>query len=157
MSTGPEDGDLPPGIDFSRPHAARMYNYLLDGKDNFAIDRETMAAGLRSWPGARVCARENRKFLARAVGYLVREAGVRQFLEIGTGLPSANNVHEVAQRLAPDARVAYVDNDPLVLVHARALLASDPAGRTAYVQADLREPEKILADPVIRDTLDFGQ
>ena len=157
MSTGPEDGDQIPGIDFTRPHTARMYDYLLDGKDHFAIDRETMEAALRSWPGARVYARENRKFLARAVEYLVREAGVRQFLDIGTGLPSANNVHEVAQRCAPDARVVYVDNDPLVLAHARALLTSDPAGRTAYVQADLREPEKILADPVIRDTLDFGQ
>jgi hypothetical protein len=157
MSTGPEDGDLPPGIDFSRPHTARMYDYLLDGKDHFAIDRETMDVGLRSWPGARVYARENRKFLARAVEYLVREVGVRQFLDIGTGLPTANNVHEVAQRFAPDARVVYVDNDPLVLAHARALLASDPAGRTAYIQADLREPEKILADPVIRDTLDFSQ
>ena len=157
MVTGPEAGDLPPNIDFSRPHTARMYDYLLGGKDHFAVDRETMEAGLRSWPGARVYARENRKFLGRAVEYLAREAGIRQFLDIGTGLPSANNVHEVAQRFAPDSRVAYVDNDPLVLVHAQALLTSDPAGRTAYVEADLREPEKILAHPVIRDTLDFTQ
>ena len=157
MVTGPESRDLPAGIDFSRPHTARMYDYLLGGKDHFAIDRETMEVGLRSWPGARVYARENRKFLARAVEYLVREAGVRQFLDIGTGLPSANNVHEVAQRFAPDSRVAYVDSDPLVLVHAQALLTSNPAGRTAYVQADLREPEKILAHPVVRDTLDFSQ
>src|ERR1700745_2467518 len=119
MSTGPEDGDLPPGIAFSRPHTARMYDYPLDGTDHFAVDRETMEVGLRSWPGARVYARENRKFLARAVEYLVREVGVRQFLDIGTGLPTANNVHEVAQRFAPDARVVYVDNDPLVLAHAR--------------------------------------
>lgn len=157
MVTGPESKDLPPGIDFSRPHTARMYDYLLGGKDHFAVDRETMEAGLRSWPGARVYARENRKFLARAVKYLAGEVGVRQFLDIGTGLPSANNVHEVAQRFAPDSRVAYVDNDPLVLVHAQALLTSNPAGRTAYVQADLREPEKILAHPVVRDTLDFTQ
>jgi hypothetical protein len=157
MTTEPEVGNLPPGIDFSRPHTARMYDYLLGGKDHFAVDRETMETGLRSWPGARVYARENRKFLARAVEYLVKEAGVRQFLDIGTGLPSANNTHEVAQRFAPDSRVAYVDNDPLVLVHAQALLTSNPAGRTAYVQADLREPEAILAHPGVRGTLDFNQ
>ena len=157
MASLPEDADMPPGIDLSRPHTARMYDYLLGGKDHFAVDRETMEAGLKSWPGARVYARENRKFLARAVEYLAREAGVRQFLDIGTGLPSANNVHEVAQRVAPDSRVVYVDNDPLVLVHARALLTSDPAGRTAYIHADLRDPEKILADPVVRDTLDLSQ
>jgi hypothetical protein len=157
MASGPEGGDLPPGVDLSRPQTARMYDYLLGGKDHFAIDRETMEAGLRSWPGARVYARENRKFLARAVEYLAREAGIRQFLDIGTGLPSADNVHEVAQRIAPDSRVVYVDNDPLVLAHARALLTSGPSGRTAYIHADLRDPEKILAHPVVRDTLDFSQ
>jgi len=134
-----------------------MYDYLLGGKDHFAIDRETMEVGLRSWPGARVYARENRKFLARTVDYLAREAGIRQFLDIGTGLPSANNVHEVAQRVAPDSRVVYADNDPLVLAHARALLTSGPAGRTAYIHEDLRDPEKILGNPVVRDTLDFHQ
>jgi hypothetical protein len=157
MASEPEGTDLPPGIDFSRPHTARMYDYLLGGKDHFAIDRETMEAGLRSWPGARVYARENRKFLARAVQYLAVEAGVRQFLDIGTGLPSANNVHEVAQRAAPDSRVVYVDNDPLVLAHAQALLTSGPAGRTAYIDADLRDPEQILSHPVVRATLDFSQ
>jgi hypothetical protein len=157
MASATAGGDLPPGIDFSRPHTARMYDYLLGGKDNFAVDRETMETGLRSWPGARVYARENRKFLARAVEYLTREAGIRQFLDIGTGLPSANNVHEVAQRVAPDSRVVYVDNDPLVLAHARALLTSDPAGRTAYIHADLRDPQKIITHPVVRDTLDFSQ
>ena len=157
MTSDPGSDDLPVGIDFSRPHTARMYDYLLGGKDHFAVDRETMEAGLRSWPGARVYARENRKFLARAVEYLARDVGIRQFLDIGTGLPSANNVHEVAQRIAPDSRVVYVDNDPLVLAHARALLTSHPAGRTAYIDADLRDPEKILAHPVVRDTLDFSQ
>ena len=157
MAGWPEGGDLPPGIDFSRPHTARMYDYLLGGKDHFAIDRQTMEAGLRSWPGARVYARENRKFLARAVRYLAREAGIRQFLDIGTGLPSASNVHEVAQQVAPESRVVYVDNDPLVLVHAQALLTSDPAGRTAYIQADLRDPEKLLSHPVVRGTLDLTQ
>ncbi len=157
MASRPEGGDLPPGVDFSRPHTARMYDYLLGGKDHFAVDRDTMEAGLRSWPGARVYARENRKFLARAVEYLAREAGIRQFLDIGTGLPSANNVHEVAQRVAPDSRVVYVDNDPLVLAHAQALLTSGPSGRTAYIHADLRDPEKILAHPAVRDTLDFSE
>jgi SAM-dependent methyltransferase len=157
MTSGPGSDNVPVGIDFSRPHTARMYDYLLGGKDHFAVDRETMEVGLRSWPGARVYARENRKFLARAVEYLAREAGIRQFLDIGAGLPSANNVHEVAQRIAPDSRVVYVDNDPLVLAHARALLTSHPAGRTAYIDADLRDPEKILAHPVVRDTLDFSQ
>jgi hypothetical protein len=152
-----ESADLPVGVDTSRPHIARMYDYLLGGKDHFAIDRETMEAGLRSWPGARVYARENRKFLARTVDYLAREAGVRQFLDIGTGLPSANNVHEVAQRIAPGSRVVYVDNDPFVIAHARALLTSGPAGRTAYIHEDLRDPEKILGNPAVRDTLDFSQ
>src|ERR1700732_322095 len=105
MASRPDGGDLPPGIDLSRPHTARMYDYLLGGKDHFAVDRETMEAGLRSWPGARVYARENRKFLARAVTYLAREAGIRQFLDIGTGLPTANNTHEVAQAGAPSAHV----------------------------------------------------
>ena len=110
---------------------------------------------LRRWGTARTAARENRAFLGRAVRYLVAEAGIRQFLDIGTGLPSANNVHEVAQGVAPSSRVVYVDNDPIVLAHARALLTSAPEGRTAYIQADLREPEKILADPATRQTLDF--
>ena len=157
METGSGGDSPPPGIDLSRPHTARMYDYLLGGKDHFAIDRETMEVGLRSWPAVRVYARENRNFLARAVEYLTREAGVRQFLDIGTGLPSANNVHEVAQRITPEARVVYVDNDPLVLSHAKALLTSHPAGRTAYIHADLREPQAILRHPVVRDTLDFSQ
>jgi hypothetical protein len=151
------DRDDLPGVDFSRPHSARMYDYYLGGKDNFAIDRETAELALRSWPGVRVAAQENRKFLARAVEYLAGEAGVRQFLDIGTGLPSANNVHEVAQKIAPESRVVYADNDPLVLVHAQALLRSAPAGRTAYINADLREPKKLLAHPVIREALDFSQ
>jgi hypothetical protein len=148
---------LPPAIDPTRPQTARMYDYLLGGKDHFDIDRETMETGLRSWPGARVFAQENRKFLARAVEYLTREAGVRQFLDIGSGLPSANNVHEVAQRFAPDSRVVYVDNDPLVLAHAQVLLTSGLAGSTAFIQADLRQPETILANAVLLDALDFGQ
>jgi hypothetical protein len=155
MASGPDDGTVPPGIDFSRPHSARMYDYALGGKDNFAVDREMAEAGIATWPAGRVAARENRKFLGRAVRYLAGEAGIRQFLDIGTGLPTANNVHEVAQRVAPDSRVVYVDNDPLVLAHAQALLTSGPADRTAYIHADLRDPGKILAHPTVRDTLDF--
>ena len=156
MATGPEES-APPGIDISRPHSARMYDYYLGGKDNFAVDREIAQKALKSWPTGPVAARENRGFLARAVSYLVREAGVRQFLDIGTGLPSADNTHEVAQRLAPESRIVYVDNDPLVLAHARALLTSAPGGRTAYIDGDLREPEKILTSPAVRGTLDFGE
>ena len=157
MATGSEDGGLLPGIDLSVPHSARMYDYYLGGKDNFAADRETAERSLKSWPGGRTAARENRAFLGRAVRYLAGEAGIRQFLDIGTGLPSANNVHEVAQRISPDAHVVYADNDPIVLAHAEALLASDPAGRTAYIQADLREPGAILAHPTVRATLDFSE
>jgi hypothetical protein len=112
---------------------------------------------MRSWPAVRTAVRENRTFLARAVRYLVAEAGIRQFLDIGTGLPSGDNVHEVAQRVAPESRIVYVDNDPIVLAHARALLTSDPRGATAYIQADLREPEMILRHPSTREVLDFDQ
>jgi len=132
-----------------------MYDYFLGGKNNFAVDRETAEKALQSWGTVRTAARENRAFLAPAVRYLVAEAGIRQFLDIGTGLPSASNVHEVAQAVVPTCRVAYVDNDPIVLAHARALLTSSPEGEAAYINADLREPEKILADPVTAATLDF--
>jgi O-methyltransferase involved in polyketide biosynthesis len=134
-----------------------MYDYFLGGKNHFAADRELADKVLVSTPSARTAARENRAFLGRAVRYLVQEAGIRQFLDIGAGLPTASNVHEVAQSVAPECRVAYVDNDPIVLAHAHALLASHPSGRTAYVQADLRDPGAILSDPVVRDTLDFTQ
>jgi len=146
-----------PQINTAKPHAARVYDFYLGGKDHFAADRETGQALMRVVPTIRAAARENRAFLGRAVRFLVAEAGVRQFLDIGTGLPSANNVHEVAQGLVPSCRVVYVDNDPIVLAHARALLTSTAEGRTAYIQADLREPEKILADPVVGQTLDFTQ
>jgi hypothetical protein len=149
--------DMPPEIDISRPHSARMYDYYLGGKNHFAADRETAEQLLATMPWARTGARENRAFLGRAVRYLAAEAGIRQFLDIGTGLPTTGAVHEVAQSVAPAARIVYVDNDPLVLAHARALLTSSPEGRTAYIQADLREPEAILSDPVTREVLDFGQ
>jgi hypothetical protein len=134
-----------------------MYDYYLGGKNHFAADRETAEKGLAGWPAGRIAARENRAFLGRAVRFLAAEAGIRQFLDIGTGLPTTNNVHEVAQAVAPSARVVYADNDPLVLAHARALLTSSPEGRTAYIHADLRDPESILADPSVREVLDFGR
>jgi hypothetical protein len=149
--------ELPTGIDTSRPHPARTYDYFLGGKNNFAADREVADKVLAGWPTIRIGVRENRKFLARVVRYLAREVGIRQFLDIGTGLPTADNVHEVAQAVAPSARVVYADNDPLVLAHARALLTSSPQGRTAYIHADLRDPLSIVNDPVTRDVLDFTQ
>lgn len=149
--------ELPSEIDTSRPHSARVYDYYLGGKNHFAADREMADKVLTAWPHVRVAAREQRKFLGRAVRYLAEEAGIRQFMDIGTGLPTTDNVHEIAQRAVPQTRVLYVDNDPLVLAHARALLASSPEGRTAYTHADFRQPESILKDPVTRDILDFGQ
>jgi hypothetical protein len=156
-TTESDTPELPQEIDTSRPHQARIYDYGLGGKNHFAADRVVADKVLESWPAARTGARENRAFLGRAVRYLVAEAGIRQFLDIGTGLPTTDNVHEVAQRQAPSARVVYVDNDPLVLAHARALLTSAPEGRTAYIQADLRSPAEILAAPAVREVLDFSQ
>jgi S-adenosyl methyltransferase len=144
-----------PDIDVSRAHSARMYDYYLGGKDHFAADRVTAEKAMRSWGAVRTAVRENRAFLGRAVRYLTEEAEIRQFLDIGTGLPSANNVHEVAQSFAPDSRVVYVDNDPIVLVHAKALLTGSSEGQTAFIQADLREPEEILGNPATREVLDF--
>ncbi|WP_416905140.1 SAM-dependent methyltransferase [Micromonospora echinospora] len=141
-------------IDTSVAHPARRYNYWLGGKDNFQADRDSGDAWAAAFPTVRTSARENRRFLQRAVAHLAREAGIRQFLDIGTGIPTADNTHEVAQSVAPECRVVYVDNDPIVLAHARALLTSTPEGATAYLDADLREPERILAHPDLRRTLD---
>jgi hypothetical protein len=134
-----------------------MYNYYLGGKDHFAADRAAADQALEAFPAMRISARENRAFIRRAVTYLASEAGVGQFLDIGSGLPTSGAVHEVAQGINPAARVVYVDNDPLVLAHARALLTSTPQGRCAYIHADLREPRTILDDPATRQTLDFSQ
>ncbi len=150
-----EMAELPREVDTSRPHPARIYDYGLGGKNHFAADREVAEKAWVSMPSARTSGRENRAFLGRAVRYLAAEEGIRQFLDIGTGLPTTGNVHEVAQQAAPESRVVYADNDPLVLVHARALLTSSPEGRTAYIQADLRDPAAILADPVTREVIDF--
>jgi hypothetical protein len=148
--------ELSSEIDTSRPHPARVYDYFLGGRTNFAADRQMANRILVSAPLAQTTARENRAFLCRAVRYLAVE-GIRQFLDIGTGLPTASNVHEVAQAIDPTARVVYVDNDPLVLAHARALLTSAPEGRTAYIQADLRDPMNIVSSPVVREVLDFSE
>ncbi|MEV6638395.1 SAM-dependent methyltransferase [Actinoplanes sp. NPDC051470] len=153
MTDGVEGPQL--GIDASVAHPARRYNYWLGGKDNFAADRESGDEFVRKFPAVRTAARANRAMLQRAVRFLAAERGLRQFLDIGTGLPTADNTHEVAQRVAPDARVVYVDNDPLVMTHARALLTSSKAGRTSYLEADLRDPEQILAEA--RSTLDLDQ
>ena len=148
-------GQQQPEFDTSIPQTARIWNYWLGGKDNFPVDRAVGDQVLEAFPAIVENARASRAFLARAVGYLADEAGVRQFLDIGTGLPTANNTHEVAQRVAPDAKIVYVDNDPIVLAHARALLTSTPEGATAYIDADLRDPDKLLREAA--QTLDFTQ
>ncbi len=142
-------------IDVSRPHSARIWNYLLGGKDNYAIDRVAGDKVVEVYPGMRDVTRQSRQMLTRVVSYLAGEAGIRQFLDIGTGLPTANNTHEVAQSIAPDSRIVYVDNDPLVLVHAQALLTSTPEGKCDYLEADVRDPETILREAA--RTLDFSQ
>ncbi|GLY06469.1 MULTISPECIES: SAM-dependent methyltransferase [Actinoplanes] len=138
-------------FDTGAAHPARRYNYWLGGKDNFAADRESGDLLAKSYPAARIAARANRAFLQRAVGHLAREVGIRQFLDIGTGLPTADNTHEVAQRIAPQSRIVYVDNDPMVMAHARALLTSAPEGETRYLEEDLRDPERILSSLEILD------
>jgi hypothetical protein len=148
------DGDSVP-FDTSVAHVARVYNYWLGGKDNFAADRAAGEQAIKAFPNIVLSARANRAFLARAVRFLATQSGIRQFLDVGTGIPSANNTHEVAQSAAPQSRVVYVDNDPVVLVHARALLVSDPAGATDYIQADLRNPRQILEGAA--RLLDFSQ
>ncbi|MFF5293031.1 SAM-dependent methyltransferase [Paractinoplanes globisporus] len=145
------------GLDTTVPHSARRYNYWLGGKDNFEADRHSGDAIAERWPDIITAARENRLFLRRSVRYAVRHVGVRQFLDIGTGLPTADNTHQVAQAIDPFCRILYVDNDPLVLTHARALLTSTPEGGCAYLEGDVRVPEKILEDPALQETLDLSQ
>jgi hypothetical protein len=144
-----------PKLDTTVPQTARIWNHLLGGKDNFAVDRAVGDQIIESMPQLAENARLSRAYLARAVRYLAGPAGVRQFLDIGTGLPTADNTHEVAQQVAPTARIVYVDNDPLVLAHARALLTTSPEGATDYVDADLRDPDRILAEA--ERTLDLKQ
>jgi hypothetical protein len=142
-------------LDTSKAHMARVYDYWLGGKDNFAADRAAGDAVIQAYPGVITTVRANRALLTRMVRYLAGEAEILQVLDIGTGIPAVNNTHEVAQSVTPNARVVYVDNDPIVLVHARALLTSGPAGVTSYLDADLRDPGPILDQAA--DTLDFSQ
>jgi hypothetical protein len=144
----------PFGIDTTVPTTARMYDFWLGGRDNFAVDRVAALAVSEAVPQVRMTAVENRKFLRRAVRYLAAEAGIVQFLDIGTGLPTQGNVHQVAQQVNPDARVVYVDNDPMVLAHSRALKTG---GNTAVIEADLRHPDAILNHPRALELIDFRQ
>lgn len=153
--TNDSQADLQARLDTEHPHSARIWNYLLGGKDNFASDRRAADAVLAQMPEIADFARAGRGFLTRAVNFLAGEVGIRQFLDLGTGLPTADNTHELAQRVAPESRIVYVDNDPLVLVHARALMTSTAEGVTSYVDADVRSPETILA--AARETLDFSR
>ncbi|MFD0226417.1 SAM-dependent methyltransferase [Streptomyces hirsutus] len=142
-------------IDTSVPHSARIWNYWLGGKDNYPVDEEAGDAYTDVFPGIVTIARSSRAFLRRNITYLVSEAGIRQFLDIGTGLPTADNTHEVAQRIAPESRIVYVDNDPMVLAHARALLYSTSEGATAYVDSNVLDPERVLA--AAAKTLDLSR
>ncbi len=149
------DGEGAPEFDTATAHPARVYDYWLGGTENFAADRAAGELALQAYPQLAEAVKSNRAFLARAVRYLTGEAGLRQFLDLGTGIPSANNTHQVAQRDAPDSRIVYVDNDPIVLRHARTLLSSTPEGACDYVQADLRDSAHVLE--AARRTLDFGE
>ena len=148
-----------PEIDTNVPHVSRVYDYLLGGKANFAVDRKAAQRAYEAWPGGldavKTDVRAHRALLGRVVRHLVVDAGVRQFLDIGTGIPKQDNVHEVAQRIAPESRIVYVDNDPIVLAHAHRLLTSTPEGVTRYIYGDLREPGPILDKAA--EVLDFSQ
>ena len=147
----------PPGVNPNVPHSARIYDYWLGGKDNFAVDRAVGEAMIKAIPGMRYMAGENRRFIHRVARDLVAKEGIRQFLDIGTGIPTRPNLHEIAQQIAPESRVVYVDNDPIVLVHARALMVSSEQGRSEYISADIRDPQSILQDSVLKDALDFSR
>jgi S-adenosyl methyltransferase len=155
LGPGPVADGAAAEIDIRVPNSARIWNYWLGGKDNYAVDRDAGDAYKEIFPGIATVARTSRAFLTRAVRYLAGEAGMRQFLDVGAGLPAASNTHEVAQSVAPQSRIVYVDNDPLVLVHARALLASSPQGTCDYLDADIHDPEAILA--AAASLLDFSQ
>ncbi|MFF0865971.1 SAM-dependent methyltransferase [Nonomuraea sp. NPDC003560] len=150
-------GDRRAGVDLRTnvPHSARVYDYLLGGKDNFAADRTAAEEVIKIAPYMPTSVRANRDFMVRVTRHLAAERGVDQFIDVGTGLPTSPNLHEVAQQADPAARVVYVDNDPLVLVHARALLTSSPEGRTRYIQADLNDPDAIIGSAEVRETFDF--
>jgi len=145
---------MPVDLNTSVPHSARIDDYLLGGKDNFEADRTAAAAIVEAAPSLPISMRANRQFMARVAHHLAAERGIRQFLDIGTGLPTSPNLHEVVQKEDPTSKIVYVDNDPIVLVHARALLTSTPQGATAYLDADLRDVDKILASPEVKNSLD---
>jgi trans-aconitate methyltransferase len=147
----------PPEIDTSKAHSARLYDYLLGGKDNYPPDRKAAEEVIKATPSIVVAARQNRLFLERLTRYLAAEEGIDQFLDIGTGIPTSPNVHETAQAVNPAARVAYVDNDPIVLAHVRALLNSSPEGRVVYIQADMRDAQAVLSAPDLTSTLDLSR
>jgi O-methyltransferase involved in polyketide biosynthesis len=153
----PPEGDYTPPVNLhtDQPHSARMYDYLLGGKDNYTVDREAAEKAIAAFPMLRTAAQENRKFVGRAVRYLVETTGIRQFIDLGSGLPTAENVHQVAQRHDPLARVVYVDHDPIVLVYGQALLDKDE--RTSVIQGDIREPRTVLDDPGTRALIDFNE
>jgi hypothetical protein len=155
QSTTSGDEPSPPAIDTTVAHVARVYNYWVGGADYFPADKEAGDEAVRVYPDMYSSVRANRAFLRRTVRYVTAEGGIRQFLDIGTGLPSANNTHEVAQAIVPQCRVVYVDNDPIVLAHARSLLNSHPEGATGYLDADARDTERILT--AAAQLLDFSQ
>ncbi|MCX4744802.1 SAM-dependent methyltransferase [Kitasatospora sp. NBC_01287] len=158
MSQKPQSDEWP-SIDLRMdvPHSARVYDYLIGGKTNFEADRTAAHASVEAWPALPVSMRTTRTFMQRAVRHLTEQYGIRQFLDIGTGIPTSPNLHEIAQAIAPEARVAYVDNDPIVLTHARALMSSTPQGRTCYIDADLRDVDSILDAPRLREVLDLSR
>jgi SAM-dependent methyltransferase len=151
-----QDAEVYDRLRLDRPHGARVYDYFLGGKDNFAIDRQAAEHLLEAFPGFRTAARSNRMWMHRAAKY-VAERGITQFLDVGTGIPTSPNLHEVVQEIVPAARVVYADNDPIVLAHSRALLVSNPEGKTAYLEADVTDPQSILESAEVKDVLDLSQ
>ncbi|MGY1439138.1 SAM-dependent methyltransferase [Streptomyces reniochalinae] len=150
------EGNLP-GIDTTKPHSARMYDYYLGGKTHYEVDVQAAEAVIETVPEIVAAARANRDFIARVTRTLATEYGIRQFLDLGSGIPTKPNLHQVAQSAAPDARVVYTDNDPIVLQYAHALLSSTPEGRTAYLHADITDPAAVMNSPEVRDTLDLNR
>ena len=153
----PDNGWPADRIDTESAHSARIYDYILGGKDYYPADKEAGDAMAREWPALPIHMRANRDWMNRAVRWLAEEAGIRQFLDIGTGIPTSPNLHEIAQSVAPASRVVYVDNDPIVMMHAQALLVGDPRGVTSYLEADVRDPGAILQRPELRETLDLDR
>lgn len=153
----PQDEQRLADLRMDVPHAARIYDYLIGGKTNFEPDRKAAEASVQAWPALPVSMRTTRTFMQRVVRKLTEEYGVRQFLDIGAGIPASPNMHEIAQGIAPEARVAYVDNDPIVLTHARALMSSTAEGATCFLDADFRDPKSIIDNPRLREVIDFSQ